>query len=326
MVEEGSHLGFGLQVVSEARGDFCLLVRKGERGFDNERTLDLTVEGVNLAFAFNDHAYDGRLNTSCGETRVDFFPEERRYFIAFDSVEDASRLLRHDEVNVDLPVVGKRIGNALGRDFKCGNAVRLFRREFENIVEVPSNGFTLAVGIGSEIDGGGGIGFLLEFSNEFLLVGFDVVDGFKTILEVDTETNALFTALLVVLGIHDVADVTFGRNNFPFPLLAHLGEDGRDFTCFGRRLDDNQFFCHYTLDMFDLRAKVEKKSKDGHLIRLYLGSWEDERKKTQGYQSLMRLRPVISAGCGMPMMWRMLGATSARTPLSVEADLWSWLK
>ena len=146
--------------------------------------------------------------------------------VADDAVEDPARLLRVDEIQVDLALFGHRLLDGAPGDLVEGHAVkRGFRALFEHFGQVPCNRFPFAVGVGGEIDfvrGFGGGAQLLH--DRFAARGVDVLRR-EVVFDIDPE-----------LALRQVAD------------MPHRGDDGvifpehlPDGPGFGRRLDDQKF-------------------------------------------------------------------------------------
>ena len=85
-------------------------------------------EGVDLALALDDEAHGDRLDTPGRQARSDLAPQQRAERVADEPIEDAPRLLRVDEVVVDLARVGESVADGVGGDLGEGHAARLVRR------------------------------------------------------------------------------------------------------------------------------------------------------------------------------------------------------
>ena len=183
----------------------------------------LAVEGGDFALAVDDEFQGHRLDAAGRELRLDLLPKDGGEFETDESVEHAAGLLGLDQVHVDVARVvdsfeDGRLGNLVEDD-----AAGLFDRQAEGFSQVPGNGLSFAVFIGSQPDrirfcGGGA-----QFGYRLLLVGRNFVLGFETVLDVDTQT--------VFLQIADVSEAGFDCITFPEKLFNRLG--------LGRRLHND---------------------------------------------------------------------------------------
>ena len=72
----------------------------GELGVDGP--VFLLLEGFDLALALDDQAQGDRLDASSRKAAADFIPEQRRNLVTHQAIEHAARLLRVDQVLIDL--------------------------------------------------------------------------------------------------------------------------------------------------------------------------------------------------------------------------------
>ena len=204
-------------------GVFLLAGRAlAEVGFDGP--VFLGDEGLDLALALHDEAHGHALHAPGGEAAPDLLPEEGREAVADQAVEHAAGLLGVDEVHVDLARVGYGGLYRAGGDLVELDAVDTAGCRSPAPVDfahVPGYGLALAVGVGGQVDGLGGLHALAQVLDGLALVAGHDVLGREAVLGVDAQG-----------GLGQVADV------------AHAGLDGEvapqiffDGPGLGRRLD-----------------------------------------------------------------------------------------
>ena len=191
----------------------------------------LRLEGADLIFTVDHDARGHRLHTPGGQTRLDLAPEQRAELIAHDAVEHAARLLRIDQVLIDLARVLDALGDDLLRDLVEGHALGLIVRQIQQLLQVPRNGLSLAVRVGREIDGSGRFGALFQVGDH---VGA-ILHGQILRREVAVDIDAHRALGQVAQMPHRGHDLIVAAQIF--------------FDCSGlrRRLDDHQIrfcFCH----------------------------------------------------------------------------------
>src|SRR5262249_20348196 len=116
--------------------------------------------------------------------------QERTDLVADYPVQQAAGLLSVDEILVD---VGWVLKGFLYRFF-CdlveqdpANGFAVLAAPFEFFLDVPADGFALAIGVGCDVDR---LGFLcggLEFLYYLFLAGDDFVGGLKLVLKIDAD-------------------------------------------------------------------------------------------------------------------------------------------
>ncbi len=146
-----------------------------------------------------------------GQSRANLLPQDRRDLVAVEAVEDTPRLLRLDEILVDLARV-------LDRVFDGGRCDLVEDHAFdgdlgvEHFAEVPGDGLALAVLVRGEVELVSALQQLLEFGDLLLLRGRHDVEWLEIVIDIDAETRPrLPLVLLRYLGclrgqVADVAD------------------------------------------------------------------------------------------------------------------------
>ena len=189
-----------------------------------------------LAFPLHDESGGHRLDAPGGQPRHDLLPQDRRDLVAVEAVEDAAGLLGVDHALVELARVGDGVPDGVLGDLVEDHPVD---RDLglQDFLQVPRDGFALAVLIGGEEEFVGLGQELLELPDLGLLVGVDDVDRLEVVLDVHAEPAHLAGVLLGHLGgaVRQVADVPDAR-------LDDItgAEVALDRLRLGRRLDDDE--------------------------------------------------------------------------------------
>ena len=194
-----------------------------------ERPVFLGLEALDLLFALVHHARGDGLHTARGKTAAHLLPKERGQLVAHDAVEHAARLLRVHEVLVDLARARDALLHDVLRDLVEGHAPGLLIVQVEQILEMPRDGFALAVRVRREIDGVALLRGLLQLADQGLLAADGLIIGLEIVLDVDAQLALGQVAQMAHAGLDRVAPAEIFPDGFRL----------------GRRLDDHQiFFCH----------------------------------------------------------------------------------
>ena len=230
-------------------------VRLGIDKLGCDAEIRLGNEAFDFVFTLHDESHGHRLDTSGRQCRLDLLPEHGRKLEAYDAVEHAARLLGVDEVDVDVARVGDGVDNGVLGDFVEDDAAGVFGLETEHIIEMPGNGLTLAVLIGSEPHHLCVVGGFLEVAHKLLLIGRHFIFRLERIVHINAEI--LFA---------QVANMTVARHYFIVFTKKFL-------YCLslGRRFDNHQIFNHRThyningiVPVWNSATKLEKEI---HIIR-----------------------------------------------------------
>ncbi len=125
----------------------------GQIGFDGPVLARL--KGFDLHLALDDQAQRRTLHAPGRQAAAHLFPQQRREVEAHQVVERATRLLRVDEVLGQLArLLDRMLDRALGDFVKLHAMYRfvvqhVFR--FQNFMQVPGDGFALAIRVGRQI-------------------------------------------------------------------------------------------------------------------------------------------------------------------------------
>ena len=110
---------------------------------------------MNFTFTFNNKPQSYRLYASGTEATANFFPKERRKFIAHQTVKHAACLLRINQIQIDFSRVFQSFFNSTFCNFMKNDSGIFFLIFFlkpKRFNQVPGNRFSFAVFIGCEND------------------------------------------------------------------------------------------------------------------------------------------------------------------------------
>ena len=163
--------------------------------------IRFAAESHDLLFPVHDQAQGDALHAAGGELRLDLAPQDGGQFEAYQAVQHTARLLRVDEVLVDVTGILDGLQDGRLGDFMEHDAPRLRGIEGQGFGQVPGNGFSFAVLIGREPHGLGAGGEFLQFGNDLLLVGRYYIFGLESMLHVNAQ--------LLLLQVADMTDACF---------------------------------------------------------------------------------------------------------------------
>ena len=181
-------------------------------------------EVPDLLLPVHDEAQGHGLDPAGGETAADLLGDEGRDTVTDETVQDAARLLRVDEVLVDGPRVLHARFDATLRDLVERDTVLFLHVQTHDRGEVPCDGFPFAVGVGREVDVVVLLCIVLQFLDQFLLALDDRVLRFKVVFDVDVESRR-----------RQVAHVAHAGRD-----IVVRSEDGLDGADLGRGLDNDE--------------------------------------------------------------------------------------
>ena len=134
-----------------------------------DRPVFLGHKGADLVFAVNDQTGRNALYAPRTQPALDLAPQEGRQLVAHDTVEDAARLLRVDQINVDVARVGDAVLDRLLCNLVESYALGILILKPEQLLDVPRNGLALAVRVGCEINEIAFADFTADFFDDFIL-------------------------------------------------------------------------------------------------------------------------------------------------------------
>ena len=152
-----------------------------------DAVVRLRSEGDDLALAIHYQAQGYALHSACREAAAYLLPEDGGEFETHQAVQHAPCLLGVHQVHVQLARVVHRVQDGVFGDLVENNPAGFVLRDFKGVGEMPGDGFSLAVFIGSEPDGVGLVGQTLQVRHHPLLVVGHHVLRSKTMVQVYAE-------------------------------------------------------------------------------------------------------------------------------------------
>ncbi|MNO81090.1 hypothetical protein D3C76_723160 [compost metagenome] len=147
------------------------------------------VERADFTFALDHQLHGNRLHATGGQTASDLGPQQRRNHVTHHAVEEATRLLGVDAVDIQLARLGEGFLDRLLGDFVEHHALVAAVVTTDGFAQVPGNGFPLAVQVGCEIDGVSILGEPAQLFDDFFLAREDLVLGFPAMVRIDTHAR-----------------------------------------------------------------------------------------------------------------------------------------
>lgn len=171
-----------------------------------------------LTLALDDDAGSNGLHAADGQARHDLLPQNRGHLVAVEAVKDAAGFLGIDEVLVELTGVFCRLQDGgLGDLVEDHSAHRDLG--LENLEQVPSDGFALAVRVCCEVELIALLQLGLEVCDLLLFLLADDVQRGEVVLRVHAEAGPGFLLVLrrdVSSAAWKIADVPHGGFNNVF--------------------------------------------------------------------------------------------------------------
>ena len=197
-----------------------------------QRPILARLKTLDLLLALDDHPQRRRLHPASGQSGPDFLPQQRRQIETDQIVQRPPGLLGVDQIQRQRPGMGDGVlDRPLGDLVERYPPHRLVLEQValaQDFVQVPGNGFALAIRIGGQIQRIG-LGNRLGDGFDIPLVLFDeLVFHREVAIRIDR----------ALLG-HQVAHVTVGRED-----LEVLAQIFFDRLRLGRRFHDDQVLAH----------------------------------------------------------------------------------
>ncbi|MNC18922.1 hypothetical protein D3C75_668430 [compost metagenome] len=146
-------------------------------------------EGADLALAIHHQLRRHRLYTAGGQAAGDLGPQQRRDHVADHAVEEATRLLGVDPVDVQLAGLGEGLLDGLLGDLVEHHALVAAVVATDGFAQVPGDRLPLSIQVGCEIDGVGILGQTAQLLDHLFLAGQDLVPGLPAVLGIDAHTG-----------------------------------------------------------------------------------------------------------------------------------------
>ena len=171
------------------------------------------VEAGTLALALDQQAHGHALDPPRREAALDLPPEQRGEAVAEEPVQDAPRLLRLHQVEVDLAGGLDGCRDRVAGDFVEDDALHGYRR-LQHLNQVPADALAFPVFVGCEEQFVGPFQLLAQSGDVAALLRRDDVDGLKVLLDVDRQFGpgfALERSGALFGAAREVADVPVRR-------------------------------------------------------------------------------------------------------------------
>src|ERR1017187_6987899 len=209
--------------------------------FSFDRPILLRLEGAYLTLAFDHQPHGDRLHAPGAQAARHALVQQRRNLVAHNPIQNASRLLRIDQLHVDLTGMVEGGAYRVLRDFveldteKLG-AVLL---ALQDLPQMPGNRLAFPIRIGRQVNLLGTLRGLLQFGDQCFPLGGDLVRGLELLLNLNTE-----------LALRQIPDVTHGGLHTEVRAQVLV-----DRLRFRGRFNDDQFFCH-AFSSYDPKAAL----------------------------------------------------------------------
>ena len=185
-------------------------------------------EGLALALAVDDYPERNRLHPAGADAALDLVPQQWAQLVADQAVEDAARLVRVEQVVIELRGIGDRLFYGGRRNLMQQHAADLGLGLAEMIGDMPCDRLAFAIGVAGEVDVVLALGGGLDLAEDLLFaLDYDEI-GREIVLDIDPE--------LALGQVHDMAD-----RGHDLVVATEVTLDG--FRLCGR-FNDYEIFCH----------------------------------------------------------------------------------
>ena len=154
-----------------------------------QRPVFLGLEGTDFIFSVHHHPGGNRLHTTGGQATAHLLPQQRRKLIAHDTVENPAGLLGIHQIIVNVPGVLNGLPHHPLGNLVEGDPMSLFVGQVQQLLQMPGDGFALAVRVRCQIDGLHLIGGGTQLLNQLFLAPHGDIVRLKIMLQI----NAHFT-------------------------------------------------------------------------------------------------------------------------------------
>src|SRR5208337_1734297 len=193
-----------------------------------ERPVLFGAECLALAFAIDDDPQRNRLHAPGADPALDLVPQQRTYLVANQPIEHSARLVRVEQVVIEVRGIGDGLLDGGGCDFMEQHAADVGLGLAEVFGDVPRDRLAFAVGVAGEVYILLALGGALDLADYLLFaLDYDVV-GSETVLDIHTQ--------LAFGQVHHMAD-----RRHDLVIATEVTLDG--FRLCGR-FDDYEIFCH----------------------------------------------------------------------------------
>ena len=164
-----------------------------------DRPIFFLFKRPNFPFAVNNQPQRNRLHTPGGNSATNLIPQQRRNLVTDQPIQNASRLLRINQIAIDFARMLERFLHGTLRNFVEGNALNgrafLLLLGFLPAKQIPaqllrqmrSNRLTFAIRVRRQVDVVHAQRHLFQLGQDFLFAGNDDVFGLEIVLDIDTQ-------------------------------------------------------------------------------------------------------------------------------------------
>ena len=187
-VHDRLRLGFVFQfrlaaAVAVVAGGELAAVRGLQQRLD--RPVFLGHKRADLVFAVHHQAGRNALHAAGAQPTLDLAPQEGRQFVTHNAVQNAARLLRIDQIDVNVarvldPVLDRGFG-----DLVKGDTLGVLIFQLEQLLDMPGDGFALAVRVGCEVDEVALADLAADLLDDFIFSFDRRVFRFEIVLNID---------------------------------------------------------------------------------------------------------------------------------------------
>ncbi len=212
-----------------------------------ERPVLFGAECLALAFAIDDYPQRNRLHASGADPALDLVPQQRTELVPDQPVEHPARLVRVEQVAIEVRGIGDGRLDRGSRNFMEQHAADVGLGLAEMFGDMPRDRLAFAVGVAGEVDILLAFGGALDLADYLLFaLNYDVV-GSEIMLDIYTQ--------LAFGQVHHVAD-----RGHDLVVATEVTLDGFRLC---RRFDDYEIFCHRfrRLRLPDPAAQVSRPCK-----------------------------------------------------------------
>src|SRR5208282_2389911 len=196
-----------------------------------ERPVLFGAKCLALALAIDDDPQRNRLHAPGADPALDLVPQQRTYLVPNQPIEHPARLVRVEQVVIEVRGIGNGLLDRGRRDFMQQHAADVGLGLAKMIGDMPRDRLAFAVGVAGEVDVILALGGTLDLA-DYLLFALDYdVFGREIVLDIDPQ--------LAFGQVHYMAD---RRHDLVIATEVTLD---RFRLC--RRFDDYEIFCHRSI-------------------------------------------------------------------------------
>src|SRR5208282_4375314 len=193
-----------------------------------ERPIFFSAKCLAFALAIDDYPERDRLHAPRADAALDLVPQQRAELVSNQPVEHPSRLVRVEQVVIELRGIVHRLLDGSRRDFMQQDAADVGRGLAEMVGDMPRDRLAFAIRVARQVDVFLALGGALDLADHLLFAfDYDIV-GREIVLDIDPQ-----------LALGQVHDVTDRRHDL---VIATQVTPDRFRLC--GRFDNYEIFCH----------------------------------------------------------------------------------